>query len=55
MIYEVTINAPAIHEVVTTSADSEEEAIERAVVSALTRWRDKAHVTVRRVPDAQVP
>jgi hypothetical protein len=37
MIYEVTLQAPAINEVVVTSADSEVQAIERAVASAVQR------------------
>jgi len=46
MIYEVTIVAPAINELVTTEADSEEEAKERAVYSALQRQVQNATVTV---------
>jgi hypothetical protein len=33
MVYEVTLDAPAINEVVVVSADNEEQAIERAVYS----------------------
>jgi hypothetical protein len=36
MIYEVTVQAPAINELVTTEADSEQQAKERAVYSAIT-------------------
>jgi len=46
MIYEVTIVAPAINEQVTTEADSEEQAKERAVYSALQRQAAAATVTV---------
>jgi hypothetical protein len=52
MIYEVTVQAPAINEVVTTSADSEEQAKERAVASALGRQVEAATVTVKRIPAA---
>jgi hypothetical protein len=51
MIYEVTIDAPEIREVVTTSADSEEQAQERAVYSALQRQAKAATVTVKAMPD----
>jgi hypothetical protein len=51
MIYEVTIDAPAIREVVTTSADSEEQAKDLALASALQRQAQTAVVTVRRLPD----
>jgi hypothetical protein len=51
MIYEVSIVAPEIREVVTTSADSEEQAKERAVYSALQRQAKAATVTVRAMPD----
>jgi hypothetical protein len=50
MIYEVTVQAPAINEVVTTEADNEEQAKERAVASALARQAEAATVTVKRVP-----
>jgi hypothetical protein len=36
-IFEVTLQAPAINEVVVTTADSETQAIERAVYSAIQR------------------
>jgi flavin-binding protein dodecin len=54
MIYEVTIHAPAINEVVTTSADSEEQAIERAVASAVQRMLAAGTATARvvAIPDA---
>jgi hypothetical protein len=47
MIYEVAIQAPAINEVVTTEADSEEQAKERAVYSALQRQVQNATVVVK--------
>jgi hypothetical protein len=50
MIYEVTISAPAIREVVVTEADSEQQAKERAVYSALQRQMDAATVTVKEQP-----
>jgi len=46
MIYEVTVQAPAINELVTTEADSEEQAKERAIHSALQRQAQAATVTV---------
>ena len=46
MIYDVTVQAPAISEVITTEADSEEQAKERAVYSALQRQISNATVTV---------
>jgi hypothetical protein len=49
MIYKVTIHADAIHEEVTTSAESEEQAKEQAVYSALQRQMQAATVTVEEV------
>jgi hypothetical protein len=51
MIYSVTIDAPAIYETVVTSADSEEQARERAVASALQRQAAAATITVKSMPD----
>ena len=48
MIYEVTVQAPAINEVIVTEADDIEQAKERAVYSALQRQVAEASVTVRR-------
>jgi hypothetical protein len=50
-IYEVTIVAPAIHEIVVTPADSEQQAKERAALSALQRQGAAATVTVKKLPD----
>jgi hypothetical protein len=50
-IYKVTVQAPAINEEVVTSADSEEQAKERAIASALQRQADSATVRVVEVPD----
>jgi hypothetical protein len=50
MIYQVTLQAPAINEVVTTSADSEEQAIERAVYSALQRMLKAGEATCKAIP-----
>jgi len=46
MIYEVSIKAPAINELVVTEADSPEQARERAIYSALERQFEAATVTV---------
>ena len=46
MIYEVAIVAPAINELVTTEADNEQQAKERAIYSALQRQAQAAIVTV---------
>jgi len=46
MIYEVSVSAPAINELVTVEADSEQQAKERAVYSALQRQFEAAVVTV---------
>jgi hypothetical protein len=48
MIYEVTIVAPAINEVIVTEAADIEQAKERAVYSALQRQVAEASITVRR-------
>jgi hypothetical protein len=37
LIWQVTLKAPAINEVVVTSAATEEEALQRAIYSALQR------------------
>jgi hypothetical protein len=50
VIYEVTLAAPAINEVVVTSAESEEQAIERAVYSALQRMLKAGEATARVIP-----
>ena len=50
-IYKVTIEAPALNEEVVTSAESEEQARERAIASALQRQADAATVRVVEVPD----
>jgi len=46
MIYTVRIVAPPIDEIVTTEADSEQQARDRAVYSALARQAEAATVTV---------
>jgi hypothetical protein len=51
MIYEVSLAAPEIREIVTVAADSEEQAKERAVYSALQRQAKAATVTVRAMPE----
>jgi hypothetical protein len=45
MIYEVTLNTPAIHEVVVTSADTEDAAIQMAIYSALQRMLKAGEAT----------
>ena len=45
-IYNVSVQAPAINEMVVTEADNEEQAKERAVYSALQRQAQNAQVTV---------
>ena len=45
-IYDVHIAAPAINEVITTEADNEQQAKERAVYSALWRLMLDAECTV---------
>jgi len=47
MIYDVTVVAPAIAEIITTEADSEQQAKERAIYSALERQLEQATVTVK--------
>jgi hypothetical protein len=49
MIYKVTIHTDAIHEEVMTSAESEDQAREQAVYSALQRQMQAATVTVEEV------
>jgi hypothetical protein len=51
MIYKVTIITPAINEEVVLAADSEEEAKELAVASAVSRAAQSATVTVEELPD----
>ena len=46
MIYTVEIEAPAINEIITTEADNEEQAKERAIYSAMQRQFQNATVTV---------
>jgi hypothetical protein len=50
MIYKVTIKAPPINEDVTLAAESEEQARELAVASALQRQAAAAEVTVEESP-----
>jgi hypothetical protein len=50
MIYTVRIVAPAINEIVTTEADDEQQAKERAIYSALQRQAQAATVTVTEQP-----
>jgi len=45
-IYNVSVQAPAINEMVVTEADNEQEAKERAVYSAMQRQAENATVTV---------
>lgn len=47
MIYDVVVQAPAINEVITTEAESEQQAKERAVYSALERQLSQATVVVK--------
>jgi hypothetical protein len=49
-IYEVTVQAPAVNEIITTEAEDEQQAKERAVASALGRQAEAATVTVKRIP-----
>lgn len=46
MIYEVTIMAPSVNEVITVEADSEQQARERAMYSALQRQFENATITI---------
>ena len=50
MIYNVSIDAPAIHEDVTTEADNQQQAKERAVYSSLQRQLKAATVSVSEIP-----
>jgi hypothetical protein len=50
MIYEVKLQAPAINEIVMTSADSEEQAIEYAVYSALQRMLKSGEAVATAIP-----
>ena len=50
-IYKVTVQTPAVDEVVVTEADNEQQAKERAVASALGRQRDAATVRAIEIPD----
>jgi hypothetical protein len=50
-VYKVWIEAPGISEEVVTSAESAEQAKERAVASALNRQLDTATVRCVEVPD----
>ena len=50
MIYDVIVQAPAINEMITTEADSEQQAKERAIYSALERQLEKATVVVKEQP-----
>jgi len=45
-IYTVTISAPEIHEEIVVNADSEQQARDRAVSSALARQAEAAVVVV---------
>jgi hypothetical protein len=53
--YRVTVEAPAIDEMVVTTADNEQQARERAIASALGRQADAATVRVIEVPDETPP
>jgi hypothetical protein len=50
LIYEVTLDAPQIHEIVTTAADSEEQAIQFAVYSAVQRMLKAGTATCKVLP-----
>ena len=50
-VYKVWIEAPGISEEVLTSGDSEEQAKERAVASALARQLEAATVRAVLLPD----
>jgi hypothetical protein len=56
-VYEVELQAPAINEIVITSADSEAQAIERAVYSAVQRMlkAGEATATVVEAPPGAAP
>jgi hypothetical protein len=49
-IYRVTLSAPAINEEVVTEADSEAQAIERAVYSAMQRMLKAGEATATVLP-----
>jgi hypothetical protein len=53
MIYEVTLTAPEIDEVVTVSADSEEAAIQLALNSAIQRMLKEGSATAEVVEAGQ--
>jgi len=46
-IYEVTVRAPIVYEVIVTEADNEQQAKDRAVYSALQRQMSNATVVVK--------
>ena len=50
-VYEIMITAPAVNEIVVTSADDEQQAKERACYSALQRLGDAATIIVKEIPD----
>ena len=50
MVYKVIIRAPEIFEETVVNADSEAQAKERAIYSALQRQADTATVTVEEMP-----
>jgi hypothetical protein len=49
-IFSVELHAPAINEIVTTSADDEEQAIEFAVYSAVQRMLKAGEATAKAIP-----
>jgi hypothetical protein len=49
-IFSVELTAPAINEVVVTEADDEEQAIERAVYSAVQRMLKAGEATAEVIP-----
>jgi hypothetical protein len=55
MIYEVTLQAPAINEIVTTAAESEDEAIAIAVYSAVHRMVKAGTATAKVLPVNPIP
>jgi hypothetical protein len=50
MIWQVTLLAPEINEIVVTEADDEEQAIERAVYSAVQRMMKAGEATAEVIP-----
>jgi hypothetical protein len=52
VIYEVTLQMPAINEVVTLAADSMKEAVQQAMLSAFNRAIADGNATVTAVPAA---